>query len=110
VLSYHEFMSDLPRLASIGMGKEFAPSAYDELAPAIIALQKRAEPPREPQGALHEPRNAGQVRGDPLVYVMRVTRPARRCVQFRSRVAPRLFHIHVMRGQIDLRRTPTRCE
>ncbi|GJD94762.1 SDR family oxidoreductase [Methylobacterium iners] len=55
------------------MGKEFAPGAYDELAPAIIALQKRAEPPREPEGALHTPRNAGQVRGDPPIYVMRTS-------------------------------------
>ena len=54
-------------------GKEFAPGAYDELAPAIIALQKRAEPPRDPQGALHEPRNAGRERGDPPIYVMRTS-------------------------------------
>ena len=53
------------------MGKEFAPGAFDELAPAIIALQKRAEAPREPEGALHAPRNAGQVRGEPPIYVMR---------------------------------------
>jgi len=52
------------------MGKEFAPGAYDELAPAIIALQKRSEPPRDPQGALHAPKGAGEVRGDPPVYVM----------------------------------------
>jgi NAD(P)-dependent dehydrogenase (short-subunit alcohol dehydrogenase family) len=55
------------------MGKEFAPGAYDELAPAIIALQKRSEPPRDPQGALHAPRHAGEVRGDPPVYVMRTS-------------------------------------
>lgn len=55
------------------MGKEFAPGAYDELAPAIIALQKRTERPREPEGALHAPRNAGQVRGDPPIYVMRTS-------------------------------------
>jgi len=55
------------------MGKEFAPGAFDELAPVIIALQKRAEAPREPEGALHAPRNAGQVRGDPPVYVMRTS-------------------------------------
>jgi NAD(P)-dependent dehydrogenase (short-subunit alcohol dehydrogenase family) len=55
------------------MGKEFAPGAYDELAPAIIALQKRAERPRDPQGALHGPRHAGAVRGDPPVYVMRTS-------------------------------------
>ncbi|ACA18627.1 short-chain dehydrogenase/reductase SDR [Methylobacterium sp. 4-46] len=43
------------------MGKEFAPGAYDEFAPAIIALQKRSEAPRDPTGALHAPqgRRAG---------------------------------------------------
>ncbi|MDH2309231.1 SDR family oxidoreductase [Methylobacterium brachiatum] len=55
------------------MGKEFAPGAYDELAPAIIALQKRSEKPRDPKGALHAPRHAGSVRGDPPVYVMRTS-------------------------------------
>jgi NAD(P)-dependent dehydrogenase (short-subunit alcohol dehydrogenase family) len=55
------------------MGKEFAPGAYDELAPAIIALQKRSEPPRNPEGALHAPRGAGQVHGDPPIYVMRTS-------------------------------------
>ncbi|WP_336488805.1 SDR family oxidoreductase [Methylobacterium nigriterrae] len=55
------------------MGKEFAPGAYDELAPAIIALQKRSESPRNPKGALHAPREAGQERGDPPVYVMRTS-------------------------------------
>ncbi|KMO30791.1 short-chain dehydrogenase [Methylobacterium tarhaniae] len=55
------------------MGKEFAPGAYDELAPAIIALQKRGEPPRDPAGALHAPVKAGAERGDPPVYVMRTS-------------------------------------
>jgi NAD(P)-dependent dehydrogenase (short-subunit alcohol dehydrogenase family) len=55
------------------MSKEFAPGAYDELAPAIIALQKRSEPPRDPEGALYAPRHAGQERGDPPVYVMRTS-------------------------------------
>ncbi|WP_375276031.1 SDR family oxidoreductase [Methylorubrum thiocyanatum] len=55
------------------MGKEFAPGAYDELAPAIIALQKRSEPPRNPEGALHAPRAAGRERGDPPVPVMRTS-------------------------------------
>ena len=55
------------------MGKEFAPGAYDELAPAIIALQKRSEPPRNPLGALHKPALAGQERGDPPIYVMRTS-------------------------------------
>ncbi len=45
-------------------GKEFAPGAFDQLAPAIIAMQKRKDPPREPQGALHSPRSAGRERGD----------------------------------------------
>jgi NAD(P)-dependent dehydrogenase (short-subunit alcohol dehydrogenase family) len=55
------------------MGKEFAPGAYDELAPAIIALQKRSEPPRNPLGALHAPAHAGKERGDPPIYVMRTS-------------------------------------
>lgn len=54
-------------------GKEFAPGAYDQLAPAIIALQKRGEPARHHDGALHAPRDAGEVRGDPPVYVMRTS-------------------------------------
>lgn len=55
------------------MGKEFAPGAYDELAPAIIALQKRSQPPRKPNGALHAPQDAGRERGDPPVYVQRTS-------------------------------------
>ncbi|MGX7709010.1 SDR family oxidoreductase [Methylobacterium sp. Gmos1] len=55
------------------MGKEFAPGAYDELAPAIIALQKRGEPPRDSVGALHAPVRAGEERGDPPVPVMRTS-------------------------------------
>jgi NAD(P)-dependent dehydrogenase (short-subunit alcohol dehydrogenase family) len=55
------------------MGKEFAPGAYDELAPAIIALQKRSERPRDPESALHAPRHAGEERGDPPIYVMRTS-------------------------------------
>ncbi|TGE00238.1 SDR family oxidoreductase [Methylobacterium nonmethylotrophicum] len=55
------------------MGKEFAPGAYDELAPAIIALQKRSDPPRRPAGALHAPIDAGRERGDPPVPVLRTS-------------------------------------
>lgn len=55
------------------MGKEYVPSAYDELAPAIIALQKRSEAPRNPTGALHAPVGAGKERGDPPIYVMRTS-------------------------------------
>lgn len=54
-------------------GKEFAPGAYDELAPAIIAMQKRGDAPREPEGALHAPRNAGRERGDQPGYVQRTS-------------------------------------
>lgn len=52
------------------MGKAFAPGAYDETAPAIIALQRREEPPRHPAGALHAPYGAGRERGDQPGYVM----------------------------------------
>src|SRR3954464_12983858 len=38
------------------MGKEFAPGPDADPAPPIIALQKRSEPPRNPEGALHAPR------------------------------------------------------
>jgi hypothetical protein len=53
------------------MGKEFAPGAYDRLASAIIALQKRSEPAEHTEGALHAPRGAGEVRGAPPFPVMR---------------------------------------
>jgi len=55
------------------MGKEFVPGAYDELAPTIIALQRRSETPRNPTGALHAPTQAGAERGDPPIYVMRTS-------------------------------------
>ena len=34
-------------------GKEFAPGAYDHFATAILARQKRLEPPRHRKHALH---------------------------------------------------------
>ncbi|GJD82354.1 SDR family oxidoreductase [Methylobacterium haplocladii] len=55
------------------MGKEFAPGVYDEFAPAIIAMQKRSGPARDPKGALHEPKKAGRERGDQPGYVMRTS-------------------------------------
>lgn len=55
------------------MGKEFAPGAYDELAPAIIALQKRSERPRNPNGALHASGQTGKERGDAPTYIMRTS-------------------------------------
>ena len=54
-------------------GKEFAPGAYDHLASAIIALQKRASAPRNPDGALHAPVPAGETHGDPPLPVMRTS-------------------------------------
>ena len=53
--------------------KEFAPGAYDELAPAIIAFQKRGQAPRHPEGALHAPQGDGSVRGSQPGYVMRTS-------------------------------------
>ena len=53
--------------------KELAPGAYDLIAPAIIAMQKRGLPPRDPEGALHGPTKAGKTRGDQPVYVMRTS-------------------------------------
>lgn len=56
-------------------GKEFAPGAFDLLAAAIIALQKRSGQPRRPAGALHapEPDDTGHARGDQPGYVMRTS-------------------------------------
>ena len=55
--------------------KQFAPGAFDLLAPAIIAFQKRADRPRRPAGALHnpEPGDTGHIRGDQPGYVMRTS-------------------------------------
>lgn len=54
-------------------GKEFAPGTFDHLARAIIALQRRAQAPRNPEGTLHAPRGAGNTRGDAPFYVMRTS-------------------------------------
>ncbi len=55
--------------------KEFAPGAFDLLAPAIIAFQKRSGAPRRPAGALHAPQqdDTGHTRGDQPGYVMRTS-------------------------------------
>lgn len=55
--------------------KEFAPGAFDLLAPAIIAFQKRTGKPRRPAGALHVPEqdDTGHARGDQPGYVMRTS-------------------------------------
>jgi NAD(P)-dependent dehydrogenase (short-subunit alcohol dehydrogenase family) len=87
------------------MGKEFAPGAYDELAPAIIALQKRAEAPREPEGALHSPRNAGQVRGDPPIYVMRTSAYTRATLHPVATTLG-LLGIAAVVGALAMRRSP----
>lgn len=55
------------------MGKEFAPGLYDETSSAVIAQQRRSGSPRDPAGALHRPRAAGQERGDQPGYVTRTS-------------------------------------
>ena len=49
------------------------PGAFDLLAPAISAFERRKEKPRDPAGALHEPKNGGQTRGDYPGYVMKTS-------------------------------------
>ncbi|KQO68504.1 short-chain dehydrogenase [Methylobacterium sp. Leaf87] len=55
--------------------KEFAPGAFDLLAPAIVALQQRPGRPRRPAGTLHGPEqdDTGHARGDQPGYVMRTS-------------------------------------
>jgi len=55
--------------------KEFAPGAFDLLAPAIVAMQKRPGRPRRPEGSLHGPEQdeTGHTRGDQPGYVMRTS-------------------------------------
>ncbi|MCJ2081872.1 SDR family oxidoreductase [Methylobacterium sp. J-090] len=55
--------------------KEFAPGAFDLLAPAIVAMQKRPGRPRRPAGTLHEPQqdDTGFAKGDQPGYVMRTS-------------------------------------
>lgn len=53
--------------------KEFAPGAYDVLAPVVTAFQKRAEPPRDPAGSLHAAKRDGETRGSHPGYVMRTS-------------------------------------
>jgi NAD(P)-dependent dehydrogenase (short-subunit alcohol dehydrogenase family) len=55
--------------------KEFAPGAFDLLAPAIVAMQKRPGQPRRPAGTLHGPEqdDTGHTKGDQPGYVMRTS-------------------------------------
>ena len=53
--------------------KASAPGAYDLLAPVITAFERRPEKPRDPSGALHEPRQGGRTRGDYSGYVMQTS-------------------------------------
>lgn len=48
-----------------------APSLYDKLSPAIMALQQRARPPREPEGGLHRSNTMAETRGSHPGYVQR---------------------------------------
>lgn len=50
--------------------KEFAPGAYDALAPLVTTFQKRNERPRDPAGSLHAAKPDGQTRGDHPGFVM----------------------------------------
>ncbi|WP_336489096.1 SDR family oxidoreductase [Methylobacterium nigriterrae] len=51
--------------------KSLAPNTYDRLGPAISALQRRSERPRDPEGALYATKPDGRARGDHPGYVMR---------------------------------------
>ncbi|WP_244472320.1 SDR family oxidoreductase [Methylobacterium sp. Leaf108] len=53
--------------------KTFAPGAYDALSPAVSALQRRKEAPRDPAGSLHAAGTDGRARGDHPGYVMRTS-------------------------------------
>ena len=50
--------------AAISSFEALAPGLYDLLAPVISAFEGRNEKTRDPAGALHEPREAGEVRGE----------------------------------------------
>jgi short-subunit dehydrogenase len=50
-----------------------APGVMDRAAPLFIKQQMRAEPPRNPQGALHQAGEGGRVRGDQPGYVMKTS-------------------------------------
>ena len=50
-----------------------APGSYDLLAPVITAFERRTEKPRDPAGALHEPKQGGTTRGDYPGYVMQTS-------------------------------------
>lgn len=51
-----------------------APSVYDKLSPAIMALQQRTEAPREPSGGLHRSNTvASATRGSHPGYVQRTS-------------------------------------
>lgn len=54
--------------------KEFAPGAYDFLAPVVTALQKRSEGPQDPDDALHGPaKPEGAARGTHPGYVRKTS-------------------------------------
>ena len=89
--------------------KEFSPGTYDLLAPAIIALQKRREAPRNPDGTLHGPGQDGETRGDQPGYVQRSStytraslHPASRALRLGLGLAATAF----LAGQSRRRRRP----
>lgn len=53
--------------------KKMAPQAFDRLGAVMSRAQRSAEPPRDPQGALHQPGPDGHVRGSYPGYVRRTS-------------------------------------
>ncbi|WP_298966572.1 SDR family oxidoreductase [uncultured Methylobacterium sp.] len=53
--------------------KTMAPRTFDRLGGLMASQQLRAEPPRDPRGALHGPGEDGQARGDHPGYVHRTS-------------------------------------
>ena len=48
-----------------------APSLFDLLAPVVTAFEQKTESPRDPEGTLHAPREAGEAHGDAPKFVRR---------------------------------------
>ncbi len=84
--------------------------AYDHLSSAIIALQKRTDAPRNPDGALHAPVAAGETRGDPPVPVMRTSAYTRASLHPLAAAvrSPRRRRGHGLRGARPIVRAPRR--
>ncbi|MGY2052461.1 SDR family oxidoreductase [Methylobacterium sp. JK268] len=53
--------------------KKLAPEVFDRMGGHVAQMQRGAEPPRDPQGALHEPGQDGHIRGGHPGYVRRTS-------------------------------------